>query len=45
MADFWELFQYDRVDAGLAASVFHTKQIDIGELKKYLRERGVNVRL
>ncbi|NLY98622.1 MAG: imidazole glycerol phosphate synthase subunit HisF [Clostridiaceae bacterium] len=43
--DFLELFQYDRIDAGLAAGVFHTKKIDIGELKKYLSENGVNIRI
>ncbi|AGC68810.1 imidazole glycerol phosphate synthase subunit HisF [Thermoclostridium stercorarium subsp. stercorarium DSM 8532] len=43
--DFYELFKYDRIDAGLAASVFHTKKIDIRELKLYLKNRGVNVRI
>lgn len=45
MEDFEELFKYDRIDAGLAASVFHTKKIDIGELKRYLLNCGINVRL
>ncbi|MGI5935710.1 MAG: imidazole glycerol phosphate synthase subunit HisF [Oscillospiraceae bacterium] len=45
MEDFSELFKYDRIDAGLAAGVFHTKKIDIGDLKRYLKSRGVNVRL
>lgn len=31
--------------AALAASVFHYKEIDIGDLKRYLDECGVNVRL
>jgi cyclase len=39
---------YDAVKAGatilLAASVFHFHIIDIPELKKYLRKRGVNVK-
>ena len=39
---------HEAVEAGatilLAASVFHFHLIDIPELKKYLRERGVNVR-
>ena len=34
-----------RIDAGLAASIFHTKQVDIKELKRYLRARGVEMRL
>jgi cyclase len=45
MEDFCKLFKYDKVDAGLAAGVFHTKKIDIGNLKSYLRDCGVNVRL
>jgi cyclase len=43
--DFFDLFQYPGMDAGLAASVFHTKEIDIMELKEYLREQGVRVRV
>ncbi len=45
MEDFLELFNYDRIDAGLAAGVFHTKKIDIMNLKNYLRNCGVNVRI
>lgn len=43
--DFLELFRYDRIDAGLAAGIFHTKKVDIRDLKDYLRGCGVNVRL
>ncbi len=44
--DFITLFQsIPRVDAGLAASVFHFGQIRIDELKRALRRSGVNVRL
>ena len=43
--DFAELFQHRGIDAGLAASIFHTKQVDIRELKQYLRENGVEMRL
>ena len=45
MEDFLELFQYERIDAGLAAGVFHTKKIEIGNLKRYLKDSGVNVRI
>ncbi len=45
MEDFAELFEYDRIDAGLAAGIFHTKKVNIWDLKRYLSERGVNVRL
>ena len=31
-------------DAALAASLFHFKELEICELKKYLAERGVSVR-
>ena len=43
--DFAELFTHPGIDAGLAASIFHTKQVDIRELKQYLREQGVDMRL
>ncbi|MGI6772030.1 MAG: imidazole glycerol phosphate synthase subunit HisF [Acutalibacteraceae bacterium] len=42
--DFSELFTYDRIDAGLAAGIFHTKQVQIRDLKRYLKDCGVNVR-
>lgn len=43
--DFAELFRHPGMDAGLAASIFHTKQVDIHELKRYLRAQGVEMRL
>jgi cyclase len=43
--DFAELFAHPGIDAGLAASIFHTKQVQIRELKQYLRSRGVEMRL
>ena len=43
--DFAELFRHRGIDAGLAASIFHTKRVDIRELKQYLRENGVEMRL
>ena len=43
--DFTELFRHKGMDAGLAASIFHTKQVEIHDLKQYLRENGVEVRL
>ena len=45
MEDFSELFSYEGIDAGLAASIFHYKEIRIEDLKKYLRDQGVEVRL
>jgi cyclase len=46
MEHFAELFKaLPKVDAGLAASVFHFGQIDIMELKRYLKSEGVEVRI
>ena len=46
MADFVRLFQtLPRVDAGLAASIFHYGEVSIRTLKQALRDAGVNVRL
>ena len=42
---FAKLFTHSGIDAGLAASVFHTKQVDIKELKRFLSERGVEMRI
>ena len=45
MAHFAELFTHPGMDAGLAASIFHTRQVDIRDLKQFLRTQGVEVRL
>lgn len=45
MEDFSQLFRHRGMDAGLAASIFHTRQVDIRELKRYLRAQGVEMRL
>ena len=45
MEDFAELFTLPGIDAGLAASIFHTRQVDIKELKRYLRAQGVEMRI
>ncbi len=43
---FSELFKaVPGVDAGLAASIFHRKELAIKELKEYLRDEGIPVRL
>ena len=44
-AHFAEVFRTAHVDGALAASVFHTAAINIQELKRYLREQAVEVRL
>ena len=44
--DFKILFEtLPRVDAGLAASIFHFKQVEIKELKKYLRNNNIEMRI
>lgn len=46
MDDFVELFQkLEKVDAGLAASIFHFGEVDIKELKSYLSNQGINMRI
>ena len=46
MEDFLTLFRtVPGVDAGLAASIFHFREVDISRLKQYLHENGVPVRL
>jgi cyclase len=42
---FLEAFDDGRVDAALAASVFHYDQYPIPTVKRYLHENGVNVRI
>ena len=46
MEDFAELFsKLPGVDAGLAASIFHFREVEIVELKRYLGARGIPMRL
>lgn len=42
---FYEALTEGKADAALAASLFHYKELEIQEVKEYLRERGVPVRL
>jgi cyclase len=44
MEHFATVFKQARVDGALAASVFHTAAINIGALKHYLRQQGVEIR-
>jgi cyclase len=45
MEHFVEVFEQGKADAGLAASIFHFREIEIPNLKKYLKEKGIEVRL
>jgi len=42
---FYEALTEGEADAALAASLFHYKELTIKEVKEYLRDRGVSVRL
>ena len=42
---FYEALTEGKADAALAASLFHFKELEIKEVKSYLREKGVSVRL
>ena len=43
--DFVDVFTGGRADAALAASIFHYAEHSVSELKGYLRERGIPVRI
>jgi len=45
MEHFYEVFTEGKADAGLAASIFHFKEIEIMDLKKYLSDKGLPIRL
>ena len=45
MAHFYEAFTEGKAEAALAASLFHFKEMEIRDLKKYLREKGISVRI
>ncbi len=42
---FYEVFAEDAADAALAASLFHYGELTVREVKEYLKEKGVAVRL
>ena len=45
MAHFYDTFTEGSADAALAASIFHFKEINILDLKRYLAKRGIAVRI
>ena len=45
MSHFYDALTEGKADAVLAASLFHYKEMEICDLKKYLRDRGLSVRL
>ena len=42
---FYEALTEGKADAALAASLFHYKELEIPDLKQYLKDRGVSVRM
>ena len=42
---FYDALTEGEADAALAASLFHFRELEIKEVKRYLRDRGVSVRL
>ena len=42
---FYDALTDGKADAVLAASLFHYKELEIKEVKKYLADRGIPVRL
>ena len=44
MEHFYDALTQGKADAALAASLFHYKELEISELKRYLAQRGVSVR-
>ena len=45
MEHFYEALTESKAEAALAASLFHFRELEIRDVKQYLRERGVSVRL
>ena len=45
MQHFKDVFKNGKADAALAASVFHYKEIGIPQLKTYLKENNIEIRL
>ena len=45
LAHFYDAVTEGGADAALAASLFHYKELEIREVKEYLRDRGLPVRL
>ena len=45
MEHFYEALTEGKAEAALAASLFHFRELEIRDVKQYLRDRGVSVRL
>ncbi|RJP28915.1 MAG: imidazole glycerol phosphate synthase subunit HisF [Candidatus Omnitrophota bacterium] len=45
LEDFYEVFDKGKADAALAASIFHYQEFTVKQVKEYLKERNIPVRL
>ncbi len=45
MEHFVDVFENGKADAALAASIFHFKEVAIPDLKRYLREQNIEIRI
>jgi cyclase len=45
MEHFYDAFTEGKADAVLAASLFHFREMEIRDLKQYLRNKGIEMRL
>ncbi len=45
MEHFYDAFAKGHAEAALAASLFHYKELEIADLKKYLKDKGISVRI
>ena len=43
--DFYEVFEKSGADAALAASLFHYKELSIKEVKEYLKNKSIEIRI
>lgn len=45
MEHFYEALTTGKADAALAASLFHYKELEIMDVKRYLRDKGISIRM
>ena len=45
LKDFADALTIGKADGALAASLFHFRELEISDVKKYLRDKGVNVKI
>ena len=45
LKDFVDVLTIGKADGALAASLFHFKELEIGDVKRYLRDNGVSVKI